>query len=72
MPVAQSKKQKLKDDILKHFSDLFQKTGFDISCKLSSLHEMSNPVFYIYIYIFKLFSVEFSLSVVKVKLETIF
>ena len=32
----------------KHFELLFiffQKTGFDISCKLSNLHEMSKPTF---------------------------
>ena len=67
MPVAQST-----DDILKYFSDLFQKTIFDISCKLSPkktvctkcqtlLSEKIN----------KLLSVEFTLSVVKDKLETI-
>ena len=35
------------DDILKYFSYFSQKTGYDISCKLSpnNLHEMSNPVF---------------------------
>ena len=33
MPVAQLKK-KINRRHLKYFSDLFQKTGFDISCKL--------------------------------------
>ena len=37
------------DNILKYFSDISQKTGFDISCKLSpkeSLLEMSKPSFW--------------------------
>ena len=36
--------------MLKYFFLFFQKTGYDISCKLSpfgdDLHEMSNPVFW--------------------------
>ena len=34
------------EDIRKYFSNFSQKTGFDISCKLSphEMHEMSNPV----------------------------
>ena len=33
------------DDMLKYFLYFPQKTGFDISCRLS-LYEMSNPVFW--------------------------
>ena len=33
------------DDILNHFSYFSMKIGFCISCKLSPLHEMSDPIF---------------------------
>ena len=61
-------KEKSTYDILKYFSHLFHKTGFDISCKLSP----KKILFSEKKSIIKLLSVEFALSVVTVKLETIF
>ena len=34
------------DKLAIFFFDFSQLTGFDISCKLSPMHEMSNPVFW--------------------------
>ena len=60
------------NDIFSYFS---QKTGFDISCKLSpngdNLHEISNPVFWgkkEKKYIINLSTVELARRVVKVKI----
>ena len=79
MPAAQSKNKKSTDDILIFFffffffSDLFQETGFDISCKLSQTVCMKYKILFPgEKIIIKLLSVEFALSVVTVKLETIF
>ena len=75
MPVTIKRKKRSADDILKKKkkkkSDLFQKTEFDISCKLSPVCMKCQTLFSkkkkkkI-----KLLSVEFALSVVKVKRGT--
>ena len=75
MPVAQSKKTINRWH--EKFSDLFQKTGFDISCKQSPKEAVCMNVKPFFLLkkkisnIIKLLSIEFTLSVVKVKLETI-
>ena len=72
MPVAQAKKKKSTDDILKYFSHLFQKSGFDISCKLSPKEIVCMKCQTLLSEkIIKLLDVEFALTVVKVKLETV-
>ena len=73
MSVAQSKnKKKTTDNILKYFSHLFQKTGFDISCKLSPKETvcLKYQTLFSKKNIIKLLSVEFAMRMVKVKLET--
>ena len=79
------KEKKSTDDIFKYFyfSDLFQKTGFDITCKLSPKETVCMKCQILFSQKKKkkkkkkkndhqiLASVEFTRSVVKVKLETI-
>ena len=46
------------DDTLKYLSYFSEKTGFDISCSVSTgdnLHEMSNPVFCLFLFFFSFF-----------------
>ena len=62
MPVAYSKKIKTTDGIF-IFSDLFQKTGFDISIKLSPVFRNKN--------IIKLLSDQIDFSVVEFNLRPI-
>ena len=74
MSIAQSKEKINRRYFEILFSYLFQNTGFDISCKLSHKETVCMKCQTLFSEVeknIKLLSVEFALSLVKVKFETI-